>query len=120
VRTGRAWAPSTTLEWADVRVVLLLLLPQAASGPFNFPCMIVLWSLPIALACGNGYVLKPSDRCPTTGARVAELFVSAGLPPGLLAVVHVRERKGERKRAPVLCCASCFIALVFTFPIVCG
>lgn len=81
----------------------------AASGPFNFPCMIVLWSLPIALACGNGFVLKPSDRCPTTGTRVAELFMSAGLPPGLLAVVQGGQAVGERLMAHPAVAAITFV-----------
>lgn len=56
--------------------------------PFNFPAMIPLWMMPIAIAAGNTFVLKPSERTPTTAARVAELFAEAGLPRGVLNVVH--------------------------------
>jgi malonate-semialdehyde dehydrogenase (acetylating)/methylmalonate-semialdehyde dehydrogenase len=56
--------------------------------PFNFPAMIPLWMIPIAVAAGNTFVLKPSERTPLTGLRLAELFLEAGLPPGVLNVVH--------------------------------
>jgi malonate-semialdehyde dehydrogenase (acetylating)/methylmalonate-semialdehyde dehydrogenase len=56
--------------------------------PFNFPAMIPLWMFPIAIAAGNAFVLKPSERTPLTGLRLAELFLEAGLPPGVLNVVH--------------------------------
>jgi malonate-semialdehyde dehydrogenase (acetylating)/methylmalonate-semialdehyde dehydrogenase len=56
--------------------------------PFNFPAMIPLWMFPIAVAAGNAFVLKPSERTPLTGLRLAELFLEAGLPPGVLNVVH--------------------------------
>jgi malonate-semialdehyde dehydrogenase (acetylating)/methylmalonate-semialdehyde dehydrogenase len=56
--------------------------------PFNFPAMIPLWMFPIAVAAGNTFVLKPSERTPATGLRLAELFHEAGLPAGVLNVVH--------------------------------
>jgi malonate-semialdehyde dehydrogenase (acetylating)/methylmalonate-semialdehyde dehydrogenase len=56
--------------------------------PFNFPAMIPLWMFPIAIAAGNTFVLKPSERTPMTGLRLAELLHEAGLPPGVLDVVH--------------------------------
>ncbi|WP_242360042.1 MULTISPECIES: CoA-acylating methylmalonate-semialdehyde dehydrogenase [Anaeromyxobacter] len=56
--------------------------------PFNFPAMIPLWMFPIAVAAGNTFVLKPSERTPSTGLRLAELFQEAGLPPGVMNVVH--------------------------------
>jgi malonate-semialdehyde dehydrogenase (acetylating)/methylmalonate-semialdehyde dehydrogenase len=56
--------------------------------PFNFPAMIPLWMFPIAVAAGNAFVLKPSERTPLTALRLAELLVEAGLPPGVLNVVH--------------------------------
>jgi malonate-semialdehyde dehydrogenase (acetylating) / methylmalonate-semialdehyde dehydrogenase len=56
--------------------------------PFNFPAMIPLWMFPIAIAAGNTFVLKPSERTPITGLRLAELLHEAGLPPGVLNVVH--------------------------------
>ena len=56
--------------------------------PFNFPAMIPLWMFPIAVAAGNTFVLKPSERTPATGLRLAELLHEAGLPAGVLNVVH--------------------------------
>ncbi|GAA4877378.1 CoA-acylating methylmalonate-semialdehyde dehydrogenase [Ferrimonas pelagia] len=56
--------------------------------PFNFPAMIPLWMFPMAIACGNGFVLKPSEQDPLTPMRLAELFEQAGAPKGLLNVVH--------------------------------
>ncbi len=56
--------------------------------PFNFPAMIPLWMFPIAIAAGNAFVLKPSERTPMTGVRLGELLIEAGLPPGVLNVVH--------------------------------
>jgi malonate-semialdehyde dehydrogenase (acetylating)/methylmalonate-semialdehyde dehydrogenase len=60
----------------------------AAITPFNFPMMVPLWTLPIAVACGNTYVLKPSERDPSAGVRLAEIFKEAGLPDGVFNVVH--------------------------------
>lgn len=56
--------------------------------PFNFPAMIPLWMFPMAIACGNAFVLKPSEQDPLTPMRLAELFIEAGAPKGLLQVVH--------------------------------
>ena len=60
----------------------------AAITPFNFPCMVPLWTLPIAIGAGNAYVLKPSERTPLTAQRLAELLAEAGLPDGVLSVVN--------------------------------
>jgi malonate-semialdehyde dehydrogenase (acetylating) / methylmalonate-semialdehyde dehydrogenase len=60
----------------------------AAITPFNFPAMVPLWTAPIAIAAGNTYILKPSQRTPLSGMRLAELFQEAGLPPGVINVVH--------------------------------
>jgi malonate-semialdehyde dehydrogenase (acetylating) / methylmalonate-semialdehyde dehydrogenase len=56
--------------------------------PFNFPMMVPLWMFPLAIACGNTFVLKPSERTPILANRLAELFSEAGAPPGVLNVVH--------------------------------
>jgi malonate-semialdehyde dehydrogenase (acetylating)/methylmalonate-semialdehyde dehydrogenase len=56
--------------------------------PFNFPAMVPLWMFPIALACGNTFVLKPSERDPSASVLLAGLASQAGLPPGVLNVVH--------------------------------
>jgi len=60
----------------------------AGITPFNFPAMIPLWMFPMAIACGNTFVLKPSEQDPLTPTRLAELFLEAGFPKGLLQVVH--------------------------------
>jgi malonate-semialdehyde dehydrogenase (acetylating) / methylmalonate-semialdehyde dehydrogenase len=56
--------------------------------PFNFPMMVPLWMFPLAIACGNTFILKPSERTPILANRLAELFSEAGAPPGVLNVVH--------------------------------
>ncbi|MBO7747201.1 CoA-acylating methylmalonate-semialdehyde dehydrogenase [Paenibacillus sp. MWE-103] len=56
--------------------------------PFNFPMMVPCWMFPLAIACGNTFVLKPSERTPLLANRLAELFRDAGLPGGVLNVVH--------------------------------
>lgn len=56
--------------------------------PFNFPAMIPLWMFPLAIACGNTFILKPSEKDPSCGLRLAELMIEAGLPEGVLNVVH--------------------------------
>ncbi|MEH7110224.1 CoA-acylating methylmalonate-semialdehyde dehydrogenase [Bacillus sp. JJ1764] len=56
--------------------------------PFNFPMMVPLWMFPLAIACGNTFVLKPSERTPILASRLAELFTAAGAPKGVLNVVH--------------------------------
>ena len=60
----------------------------AGIPPFNFPVMIPLWMFPLAVVAGNTFVLKPSERTPLGGARLAELFLDAGFPPGVLNVVN--------------------------------
>lgn len=60
----------------------------AGIPPFNFPAMVPLWMFPIALACGNTFVLKPSEKVPLTAFRLVELLVEAGLPDGVLNIVH--------------------------------
>ncbi|HEU0098155.1 MAG TPA: CoA-acylating methylmalonate-semialdehyde dehydrogenase [Allosphingosinicella sp.] len=56
--------------------------------PFNFPAMIPMWMFGVAIACGNAFVLKPSERDPSVPVRLAELMKAAGLPDGILQVVH--------------------------------
>ncbi|QGQ98211.1 CoA-acylating methylmalonate-semialdehyde dehydrogenase [Paenibacillus psychroresistens] len=56
--------------------------------PFNFPMMVPCWMFPLAIACGNTFVLKPSERTPLLANRLAELFQLAGLPNGVLNLVH--------------------------------
>ena len=60
----------------------------AGITPFNFPAMIPMWMFGVAIACGNTFILKPSERDPSVPVRLAELFLEAGGPPGVLNVVH--------------------------------
>ena len=60
----------------------------AGITPFNFPAMIPLWKCAPAIACGNTFILKPSERDPSVPMRIAELFIKAGLPEGVLNVVN--------------------------------
>ncbi len=60
----------------------------AGITPFNFPAMIPLWMFPMAIACGNSFVLKPSEQDPMSTMRLVELAIEAGIPPGVLNVVH--------------------------------
>ena len=64
----------------------------AGITPFNFPAMVPLWMMPLAIACGNTFILKPSEKVPATANALAEIFEEAGLPKGVLNVVH-----GERE-----------------------
>ncbi len=60
----------------------------AGVTPFNFPCMVPMWMFPVAIACGNAFVLKPSERDPSASILMAELFEQAGLPKGIFSVVQ--------------------------------
>jgi len=60
----------------------------AGITPFNFPAMIPMWMFGMAVACGNAFILKPSERDPSVPVRLAELFLEAGAPEGILQVVH--------------------------------
>jgi len=69
----------------------------AGITPFNFPAMIPLWQMGPAIAAGNAFILKPSERDPSVPVRIAELFLKAGLPAGILNVVH-----GDKEAVDVL------------------
>jgi malonate-semialdehyde dehydrogenase (acetylating)/methylmalonate-semialdehyde dehydrogenase len=56
--------------------------------PFNFPFMVPLWMFPVAITCGNTFILKPSEKVPLSSIRMGELLIEAGLPPGVLNIVH--------------------------------
>jgi malonate-semialdehyde dehydrogenase (acetylating)/methylmalonate-semialdehyde dehydrogenase len=60
----------------------------AGITPFNFPAMVPLWMYPVALACGNTFVLKPSEKVPLTAIRIVQLLTEAGLPNGVINIVH--------------------------------
>lgn len=65
--------------------------------PYNFPAMVPMWMFPIALVCGNAFILKPSEKTPLTAVKLAELLQEAGCPPGVFSVVH-----GGRESADAL------------------
>ena len=69
----------------------------AGITPFNFPAMVPLWMFPVAIACGNTFVLKPSEKDPSCGLRLAELLMEAGLPTGVFNVVN-----GDREAVDTL------------------
>lgn len=69
----------------------------AGISPFNFPAMVPMWMFPIALACGNTFVMKPSEKDPSTPLRLAELLKEAGLPDGVFNVVN-----GDKEAVDVL------------------
>jgi malonate-semialdehyde dehydrogenase (acetylating)/methylmalonate-semialdehyde dehydrogenase len=60
----------------------------AGITPFNFPAMVPMWMFPVALACGNTFILKPSERDPSASLLIADWLTEAGLPPGVFNVVH--------------------------------
>ena len=70
----------------------------AGITPFNFPAMVPMWMFPLAIACGNTFILKPSEKVPLTANRLAEIFAEAGLPEGVFNVVH-----GGREVVDALC-----------------
>src|SRR5450631_85145 len=70
----------------------------AGITPFNFPAMIPLWMFPMAIVCGNTFVLKPSEQDPMTPMLLAELALEAGVPPGVLNIVH-----GGKRAVDALC-----------------
>jgi malonate-semialdehyde dehydrogenase (acetylating) / methylmalonate-semialdehyde dehydrogenase len=69
----------------------------AGITPFNFPAMVPMWMFPVAIACGNTFVLKPSERDPSVPLRLAELWAEAGLPDGVFSVVN-----GDREAVDTL------------------
>jgi malonate-semialdehyde dehydrogenase (acetylating)/methylmalonate-semialdehyde dehydrogenase len=85
LKGGYSEAASTNVDVYSLRQPLGVV---AGITPFNFPAMVPLWMFPIAIACGNTFVLKPSEKDPSAAVRVAELFGEAGLPDGVLNVVH--------------------------------
>ncbi|PHM49514.1 CoA-acylating methylmalonate-semialdehyde dehydrogenase [Xenorhabdus miraniensis] len=71
-------------SWSDFQAMGVV----AGITPFNFPAMVPLWMYPLAIACGNTFILKPSERAPSSTLFIAELFQQAGLPKGVLNVVN--------------------------------
>ncbi len=80
----------------------------AGITPFNFPAMIPLWMFPMAIVCGNTFVLKPSEQDPMTPMVLAELALEAGIPPGVLNVVH-----GGKEAVDAICTHPAIRAVSF-------
>jgi malonate-semialdehyde dehydrogenase (acetylating)/methylmalonate-semialdehyde dehydrogenase len=80
----------------------------AGITPFNFPAMIPLWMFPMAIVCGNTFVLKPSEQDPLTPMLLAELALQAGVPPGVLNVIH-----GGKRSVDALCSHPDIVAVSF-------
>lgn len=83
--------------------------------PFNFPAMIPLWMFPLAIACGNTFILKPSEQDPMTPNRLAELFLEAGAPTGVLQVLH-----GGREQVDALLVHPLVLAVSFVGSVTVG
>ena len=80
----------------------------AGISPFNFPAMIPLWMFPMAIVCGNTFVLKPSEQDPLTPMLLAELALQAGIPPGVLNIIH-----GGKRAVDALCTHPDIVAVSF-------
>src|SRR6185436_13654543 len=80
----------------------------AGITPFNFPCMVPMWMFPVAIACGNAFILKPSERDPSPSIFMAELLQEAGLPKGVFNVVQ-----GDKLAVDALLCHPDVKALSF-------
>jgi malonate-semialdehyde dehydrogenase (acetylating)/methylmalonate-semialdehyde dehydrogenase len=90
--TGEVQEVSRGVECRSDRVPLGVV---ACITPFNFPCMVPHWTIPIALTLGNAVILKPSDKVPLTAARTAELLAEAGIPAGIFSVLNGQQRVVE-------------------------
>jgi malonate-semialdehyde dehydrogenase (acetylating)/methylmalonate-semialdehyde dehydrogenase len=80
----------------------------AGITPFNFPAMIPLWMFPMAIVCGNTFVLKPSEQDPLTPMLLAELALQAGVPPGVLNIIH-----GGKRAVDAICTHPDVVAVSF-------
>jgi malonate-semialdehyde dehydrogenase (acetylating) / methylmalonate-semialdehyde dehydrogenase len=80
----------------------------AGISPFNFPAMIPLWMFPMAIVCGNTFVLKPSEQDPLTPMLLAELAFEAGIPPGVLNIIH-----GGKRAVDAICTHPDVVAISF-------
>ena len=74
----------------------------AGITPFNFPAMVPMWMFPMAIACGNSFILKPSEKDPSCSFKLAELLSEAGLPDGVLNVVNGDKKERLKKVADEL------------------
>jgi malonate-semialdehyde dehydrogenase (acetylating)/methylmalonate-semialdehyde dehydrogenase len=104
-------APGEVLEVSrgvECRIERFPLGVVAAITPFNFPNMVPTWSLPNAIALGNCFILKPSELVPLSSIRIAELLKEAGLPDGVLQIVH-----GGKEAVEAICDHSGIAAISF-------
>ena len=85
LKGGHSENVSTKVDAYSIRQPLGVV---AGITPFNFPAMVPMWMFPVAVACGNTFVLKPSEKDPSAAMRLAELWTEAGLPDGVFNVVH--------------------------------
>ncbi|WP_295659483.1 CoA-acylating methylmalonate-semialdehyde dehydrogenase [uncultured Nocardioides sp.] len=85
LKGGYSEGVSTGVDVYSIRQALGVV---AVIAPFNFPAMVPLWFAPVAIACGNAVVLKPSEKDPSASMLLAELWAEAGLPAGVFSVVH--------------------------------
>ena len=90
--------------WSDLQPIGVV----AGITPFNFPAMVPLWMYPLAIVCGNCFILKPSERDPSSTLYIAQLLLEAGLPKGVLNVVH-----GDKEAVDALIAAPEVKALSF-------
>ena len=85
LRGGFSENASTAVDVYSMRQPLGV---AAIISPFNFPAMVPMWMFANAIACGNTFILKPSEKVPSASIRMAELFKESGLPDGVFNVVH--------------------------------
>jgi malonate-semialdehyde dehydrogenase (acetylating) / methylmalonate-semialdehyde dehydrogenase len=102
---GEVLEVSPGVECREERVPLGVV---ASITPFNFPCMVPHWTIPIAICLGNCLILKPSERVPLTAQRTAELLSEAGLPDGVFSVVH-----GDGRVVEAICDQGRIAAVTF-------
>jgi malonate-semialdehyde dehydrogenase (acetylating) / methylmalonate-semialdehyde dehydrogenase len=92
---GRVLEVSRGVECKMVRYPLGVV---AGIAPFNFPFMVPLWMIPMAIGCGNAFILKPSEQTPLSANQIARLLEEAGLPEGIFSVIH-----GDREIVEAVC-----------------
>jgi malonate-semialdehyde dehydrogenase (acetylating)/methylmalonate-semialdehyde dehydrogenase len=92
---GRVLEVSRGVECKMVRYPLGVV---AGITPFNFPFMVPLWMIPMAIGCGNAFILKPSEQTPLSAIEIARLLGDAGLPDGIFSVIH-----GDREIVEAIC-----------------
>jgi malonate-semialdehyde dehydrogenase (acetylating)/methylmalonate-semialdehyde dehydrogenase len=103
--TGRVLEVSRGVECKMVRYPLGVV---AGITPFNFPFMVPLWMIPMAIGCGNAFILKPSEQTPLSAIEIARLLEEAGLPEGVFSVIH-----GDREIVEAICDHSRIQAIGF-------